>query len=146
MTRAELQRVARLFLWGFEDTDGREAIASLAEFVPSGMILFRRNIESAAQVRRLTKRIRRRLGADLLIGVDEEGGRVSRLKEIISASPPAVSWGEKLVAGQPKAVFTAAKKLGKSLISLGINLDFAPVLDVHSNPKNPIIEIGRAHV
>lgn len=108
-----------------------------AEFDLGGVIYFARNIAEPAQVAELSRE-----SADLTqdwplwISVDQEGGRVARLRRPFTEWPPMVTLGrsgdERLVAG-----FAAA--LAAELRGVGINLDYTPVLDIHTNPKNPII-------
>jgi beta-N-acetylhexosaminidase len=76
----------------------------------------------------------------LLIGIDQEGGRVSRLPPPFTQLPPAAVWGRIYEMEKDlKVIFRVGQYLAQELLSVGINTDFAPVLDVNSNPKNPII-------
>lgn len=134
-------KLGGLFLWGFEGTRISSAFRSLLRrSPPAGVILFKRNLESLKQVRELTGRLNALGGPSLLIGVDEEGGRVSRMPEPFVKFPPAAEWGEIYRKGRdPEILFHAGRFLASELRAAGINTDFAPVLDVHSNPRNPII-------
>jgi beta-N-acetylhexosaminidase len=71
-----------------------------------------------------------------LIGIDQEGGRVSRLPLPFTHFPPARVFGQ---ANSVTLTYNCAEALAKELTAVGINLNFAPVLDVDTNPKNPII-------
>jgi beta-N-acetylhexosaminidase len=136
-----LHDVSRLFVWGF---NGMKLTPSLKALLKrhsiAGVILFKRNIESVAQMRGLTRGLRSAGGRRLLIGIDEEGGRVSRLPAEALKFPPAALWG-KIYEREGNLAFIeeTGRLLGRELKSLGVNLDFAPVLDVNSNPENPII-------
>lgn len=106
-----------------------------------GVILFRRNIESAAQLLDLTHALQRAaarspLGLPLLIAIDEEGGRVSRLSEDFTLLPPARNLGR---LGDPALARAAAGAVGAELRAVGVNLDFAPVLDLLTNPGCAVI-------
>lgn len=100
-------------------------------------MLFRPNIESPAQVARLVASLRT---ADpisaVLISVDQEGGVVQRLRSPLTVWPPMFSVGAKDDVARTEEV---GRALGDELASLGIGWDFAPVLDVHTNPQNPVI-------
>ncbi len=129
-------KLSRLFVWGFE---GPKVSASLRshwrKYPPAGVILFKRNLENPRQIQALTRELK-----GSLIGIDEEGGRVSRLPPPFLPYPPAATWGRIYRRDKgTKTIFQAGCELARELISLGINTDFAPVLDVNSNPKNPII-------
>jgi beta-N-acetylhexosaminidase len=103
-----------------------------------GAILFKRNVPDLDAVLRVCDAIRRAAPADLppFIGVDQEGGRVTRLPQPFLALPPMRLLGE---LGDLALVRRAARAVGAELAAAGFNLDFAPVLDVDSNPDNPVI-------
>ena len=96
-----------------------------------------RNITSPRQLRQLTATLRAAAPGPLLIAVDQEGGRVRRLKtqKGFADLPSARSMG----AAQPEKTRAIARQLGKELADLGISVDLAPVADVNSNPANPAI-------
>lgn len=75
-------------------------------------------------------------GAPMLVCIDEEGGRVRRLGPPVPQLPPARVWGR---IGDRALTVRAGKALGEALALLGVNVDFAPILDVDTNPDNPII-------
>jgi beta-N-acetylhexosaminidase len=103
-----------------------------------GVILFKRNLPSIAAAHELCLALVD-VSPDelpLFIGVDEEGGRVRRLPPPFLELPPMRRLGEH---GDPDLVRQAAKMLGAELAAIGFSIDFAPVLDVDSNPKNPVI-------
>jgi beta-N-acetylhexosaminidase len=72
------------------------------------------------------------------VSVDQEGGRVARLKEPFTKWPPMATLGR---AGKEseKLAERFARALADELLAVGISLDYAPVLDIHTNPKNPVI-------
>jgi beta-N-acetylhexosaminidase len=114
--------------------DGRTR-ARLRELDPAGVILFRRNARNPAQLRRLCTELRRGRPR-LLIGIDHEGGRVNRLPPPFTAFPPAGNIGQ---VGSPRLAFAVGQAMGKELASVGIDIDFAPVLDVLTHPRNRVI-------
>jgi beta-N-acetylhexosaminidase len=103
-----------------------------------GFILFRRNLGSPSEIVELTDRLFRLApaGVRLWLGVDQEGGRVARLKAPVVTLPPMRVLG---AIDDPVLTCDAAYVLGLQLAVLGFNIDFAPVLDVDSNPDNPAI-------
>ena len=102
-----------------------------------------RNIRSPEQLRRLTAVLRAAAPGPMFIAVDQEGGRVRRLKprQGFMDLPSARHMGQ----GSPAATGALAARLGAELASLGISVDLAPVADVDSNPDNPAIgRLGRS--
>ena len=109
----------------------------LREIRPSGVVLFAENGRDGEKVRHLIAGIRELLAPDdVWIAIDQEGGRVERLKEGVPLLQPMRRLGEK---GDPVPVFESAFRLGTALRKIGIDVDFSPVLDVDSNPDNPVI-------
>lgn len=116
----------------------------LTDIDPLGFILFARNVENPAQVRALVADLRNTIGrADAPVLIDQEGGRVARLKPPHwRAAPPASVFG-RLAARNPegakRAVHLNAQLIGAELAALGINVDCAPVCDVPAADADPII-------
>jgi len=103
--------------------------------------LFRRNIKSAKQVRTLIAKLQSLSKTPLLIGVDQEGGDVFRLGKPFTHLPPMSEVGKYYRRTKNiRDVVEVGRILGRELKAVGINWDYAPVVDVHSNPKNPIIK------
>lgn len=109
--------------------------ARLRDLGPSCVILFRRNVESPEQVRDLTAALRA-LPSAPIVAVDQEGGRVARLREPFTRVPPAARVG---ATGDPGIAYRVGRLLARELRCAGIELDFAPVLDVCDNPANDVI-------
>jgi beta-N-acetylhexosaminidase len=139
MSRRELRRHAgRLAIVGF---GGHEVPGDLrrlaAEFDLGGVIYFARNVAEPRQVAELSRQVADlRRDWPLWISVDQEGGRVARLKSPFTEWPPAMTLGRSGDEGLAER-FGAA--LAAELLAVGINLDYVPVLDVHTNPRNPVI-------
>jgi beta-N-acetylhexosaminidase len=115
-----------------------EVAEALAEGRRGGVILFKRNLPSVEAAHELTSSVLDAARDELppFIAVDEEGGRVSRLPAPVLRLPPMRVLGR---GHDPTLVRSVAEVLGRQLAGLGFNLDFAPVLDVDSNPDNPVI-------
>jgi beta-N-acetylhexosaminidase len=125
----------RLLMIGF---DGLELPAHVGRWIDRGLggvILFRRNIESLEQLIALNGEILGRT-QPLMLGVDEEGGRVRRLRGITSDLPAMAKVG---ATDDPKLAYRCGALLGRELAALGFSINFAPILDVHTNPANPVI-------
>ncbi len=112
-------------------------LAQLETLRPAGFILFPDNAESFAQTRALTRQLRARAGYPLLFGIDQEGGTVSSFRPATGTLFPGnMALG---AAGDPALARSVGRALGRELAYAGFNLDFAPVLDVASEPDNPIV-------
>jgi len=108
-----------------------------AEFQLGGVVLFSRNIEAPEQVAELAHDVQLlATESPLWVSVDQEGGRVARLKAPFTEWPPMAVLGR---SGDPALALRFAAALAAELKAVGITLDYAPVLDIHTNPQNPII-------
>src|SRR5215471_11790099 len=124
---------------GFDGTEApAELRARIAASEVGGVMLFKPNISAPGQVASLVAALRGSspAGAPLLVAVDQEGGVVQRLRSPLTEWPDMLSVG---VAGDPARTQAVGRALGEELAALGIGWDFAPVLDVHTNPENPVI-------
>ena len=130
--------IGQLLIGSFPGRSVSAELRSLArEFDLGGTILFGRNIEAPEQVAELSADLEA-LGrtAPAWVSIDQEGGRVARLKE------PFTRWPPMAVLGRSKSDALAdrfGRALARELKAVGITLDYAPVLDIHTNPKNPVI-------
>jgi beta-N-acetylhexosaminidase len=127
-TTALRHRVGSLLIAGVESTSlSLLETAWLRSLQPSGIILFRRNIETLGQLHALWQQIVPTLPAPFFRCVDLEGGTVDRLRDLVAPTPSAA---EVAATNQP-AIFRASGALvGRMLHALGFNLDLAPVLDL----------------
>lgn len=105
--------------------------ALFRQLQPAGFILFSRNIVSAEQTRRLTDRLRTLTLDEPILAIDQEGGRVTRTKDIAPALPSANAFAAK---GDLRLSARAGVLTGDQLRLLGLNLNFAPVLDLDHHP------------
>lgn len=113
---------------------------SLEKYQPGGICLFGENIDTAEQTSALLKGYRENLKVAPFLGVDEEGGSISRLhasgKLEVEAVPKAGEIGR---SGDPDLAYASMQTIAGNLKTLGFNLDFAPVADICTNPQNPVI-------
>jgi beta-N-acetylhexosaminidase len=135
------EKIGQLFVVGFEGTENTPALeAWMASYGWGGLIIFGRNVSSPAQLLSLTQGLqsvaRERKHPPLLIAVDQEGGRVARLKAPFTTFPSAAMVGQ---TGSEELPYSIGKALGSELSAVGITMDMAPVLDVLSNPDNTVV-------
>ncbi len=127
--------VARMFCIGFDGLHLPSTARRLLESGVGGAILFKRNIESARQVKALCAQVKS-AGTGAFLSIDQEGGRVMRLREGFTPIPTMRAIGQ---TGDEKLAEAIGGILGREVRALDIDLNFAPVLDVDSNPANPVI-------
>jgi beta-N-acetylhexosaminidase len=136
---ATMWQPGQLLVAGFSGTRLPGDLATrLGEGRIGGVILFQRNIEDPPQLRRLIAEIRDAAPDDapVLVSIDQEGGRVQRLREPWTEWPPMRRLGE---IDDLDLTTQVAQALARELSDLGIHLDYAPVVDVDTNPDNPVI-------
>lgn len=129
---------AGLFTVAFDGPAPTPELRELLARGAAGVILFSRNVESAEQVAELAAALKRAAGRPLLLSVDQEGGRVARLRgrHGFTELPPMRALGDR---GDEALAREAGALLGRELRAVGIDLDYAPVVDVDTNPANPVI-------
>lgn len=122
------KRLGQLLLTGVPGLElDRETAARLKKLQPGGFILFGRNIQSPEQLRKLCDDLRDLSDTEPFITIDQEGGRVSRLRLIGDEPPNAQSLRDK---GDPALITTHGRLTGQLLRFFGFNLDLCPVLDI----------------
>ena len=140
--RESVRKVGERFMVGF---DGLAASADvkrlIREYGVGHIILFARNVDTPEQVAELVRELQEcardaRLSLPLLIAVDQEGGRVARLRRPWTEWPPLEALGR---TGDEELARRMGVALAHELAACGIRLDFAPVMDVHTTEDNPII-------
>jgi beta-N-acetylhexosaminidase len=125
---------ARVLLPGFDGLVVPDWLQAWIERGLGGVALFSRNVSSPEQVAALTAELR-----SLVVAIDEEGGDVTRLEhERGSSYPGNFALG---VVDDVELTEQVAAAIGGDLAAVGVNLNFAPVADVNSNPRNPVIGI-----
>ena len=137
------QMLGQKLVFGFHGTQLPEEFKTLIrEYKIGNVILFRRNIESAEQVCRLCEEIQALIlevtGYPAFIVIDQEGGLVSRMPNDAVTVPGAMAVA---ATDDPENARLAAEITLRQLQGLGVNFNMAPVLDVNSNPANPVIGV-----
>ncbi len=135
------EKVGQLVIVGVDGYENDEHSKQLMEkYHAGGFILFKKNIQDSAQLLTLLNSLKETNAAlnkvPMFLSVDEEGGRVSRLPDEFKKFPSNKVIGQK---NDSSLSYQIGNILGRELSSFGFNMDFAPVLDINSNPKNPVI-------
>jgi len=146
------QSIGSLIMTGFrgatlDDSQCRADVQLLKDLHIKGVILFdthlptggMRNIVNEDQVRQLTDDLRHELGGDLLVGIDQEGGLVNRLGLFQDAGVSEQLNAKMQGALSPKQLIATIQPVANALSDAGINMNFAPCIDLAINPDNPII-------
>ncbi len=136
MHSTEAEDLVRPLLWiGFDGREPTNDARALIAAGVSGVILFARNIGTRDECRALIQDLRGCSRGKLLLSVDQEGGRVARMTEGFEKFPAMRELG----ALDANAVRAIGSKLGAQVRDAGFDINLAPVLDVDSNPLNPVI-------
>lgn len=144
------EKVGQLFVvrpetLDFEQTSDGKIVTDamrehLNEYPIGGIVLFKQNITDAGQMTKLIGDYQNASDIDLLVAVDEEGGTVARLANHSAFDLPKYANAAAVGAtGDTEQAKAMGRTIGGYLKPYGFNLDFAPVADVNSNPKNPVI-------
>lgn len=124
------------------DTLTPELEQLIREYKIGNIILFRRNIHTVEQTRKLCADlqalIQAETGLPAFIMLDEEGGTVSRLGQLGTPTPSAMAVGS---VGDADNAFHLGQMIGTELRAVGVNVDLAPVLDCNTNPNNVVIGV-----
>src|SRR5471030_646679 len=120
--------LGQLLLTGVPGTElDAETACAFRKIQPGGFILFGRNIQTPSQLRKLIDDLRDLSDIEPIITIDQEGGRVSRLKLIGNEPPNAQQLRDK---GDPGLINRHGRITGRLLRMFGFNLDLCPVLDI----------------
>ncbi len=142
-------KIGQMLLAGFRgfDLQANPIVDDLRARHLGGVVLFdydvpsqkyERNIQSPQQLAALTQALQKNASARLLISIDQEGGKVARLKERYGF-PPSVSQQELGTLNDIEKTRQAAATTAQTLAAHGVNLNLAPVVDLNINPNNPVI-------
>ena len=139
-TKASLelrQQVGQLLIMGFDGTTLSSRLRlMLATLCPSGVILFKRNVEEAEQTHALLREMQKSVSTPMFRCVDMEGGTVDRLRDVIA---PAPSVAEVVAAGSKKLFRKHGRIIGEEVRALAFNTDFAPVLDLQFEASKGVL-------
>ncbi|WP_240636838.1 beta-N-acetylhexosaminidase [Paenibacillus silvae] len=136
-------KIGQMLLCGFHGTEPEGEVEKLLRGYPiGGVVYFARNVVSPEQVERLSSGLQDIAQASgnvpLWVAIDQEGGMVARITQGIALMPGQMAIA---AAGSMQYAYEAARISGMELKSMGINMNFAPVLDVNNNANNPVIGV-----
>jgi beta-N-acetylhexosaminidase len=133
-----IRALGELFIIGFNGLEiSTDTSAFISQAQIGGVILFSHNYENPGQVAELSNQIQEcRSHLPLWISVDHEGGKVQRFKKGFTRIPDAAAIG---AMDSPKLAFEISEVIAKELKAVGVNLNFCPIADIATNPKNPVI-------
>lgn len=133
-----LEALGELFIMGLSGFEiSPETSSWITRSKMGGIILFSHNYETPAQLVEFSTQIQdHRQTLPLWVAVDQEGGKVQRFKKGFTRIPEASLIGS---AGSPKLAFEVSSVIAQELHAVGVNLNFSPVADIATNPKNPVI-------
>lgn len=131
------QKAAQTVVAGLSGTEVDEEFRLLADRGLGGAILFSDNITNSAQLVSLTNGIKDCSGSTpILIAMDEEGGRVTRLPNDVLSMPSAYTLAS---SGDSDYCYSAGQNIGRQIKAFGLSTGFSPDLDIWSNPDNTVI-------
>jgi len=133
-----LAEASRFLVVGVDEQGDGDLAATrefLSEIDPFGVILFARNMPDCQSLLALTAAVAATVPAALLC-IDHEGGRVDRLPRPFTHFPPVLQMARR---GDPGLLREVARYQARELRAAGFHVNFAPVLDIHTNPDNPVI-------
>ena len=137
------QKVGQLLVAGIAGAQpGEDGAAAIQDYQVGSIILFGRNVESAEQLAQLNNGLKALNGdyIPLFLAVDQEGGRVDRMPAEVENLPPALEFGSiPDTDSRLDTCFELGRTLAAQCAAFGFNLDFAPDMDVWSNPDNTVI-------
>jgi len=134
MLEADAGKVFMIGIYGKELTEESKRV--LGEIRPGFVILFSRNVDTPEQVKKLTDDVSDYLGYRPIFAVDQEGGNVLRLKDGFSTLPSAMACA---ATGHPELIKGAVNAMSSELKAVGIDFNLAPVVDINTDPFNPVI-------
>ncbi len=133
------EKIGQMLMVGFDGLEAPDYILEwLEEGRVGGIILFTRNISTPSQVAGLTSTLHKVAKYPILIAIDQEGGIVTRLREGFTESPGAMALG---AADSEELAEEVSAMLATEMRALGINWNFAPVVDISTGSRNPSVGI-----
>ncbi|MBD3921349.1 beta-N-acetylhexosaminidase [Paenibacillus sp. PR3] len=136
-------KIGQIVMCGFDGTTPTEGIKQLIQdYKLGGIIYFRRNVGPSSEVARLSAELQalssKVTDVPLWIAIDQEGGMVSRIDQDVALMPGNMAIG---ATGRLEYAYRTARVSADELLQMGINMNFAPCLDVNNNPANPVIGV-----
>src|SRR3954469_22892851 len=128
--------VAKMLCVGFNGTSPPREFLTLLRRGVSGIILFARNLGPPPQMAQLCAQLKDAVNRPLLTSIDHEGGHVVRTRDGFTTIPAMREIGK---TGDVNRARDIGRTMGRELRAVNIDLDFAPVMDVDTNPANPVI-------
>lgn len=135
------EKIGQMLMVSYRSSVADDNLINILETVkPGGFILFSENFESYEQASKFIKDINATSDIPMFLSIDQEGGRVQRLKTLSDASvtiiPPMLDLGN---TNDTNLAYSVGRVMGEELRVFGINMNFAPVLDIYSNFNNKVI-------
>ncbi len=134
------EKIGQLVIVGLDGYDIDDYAEQLIKkHYVGGFVLFKHNIKDAEQMLALINSLKQVNSVNkipLFLSIDEEGGKVSRMPEEFIKIPSSKRIGQ---INNTQLAYRVGNIFGEELKALGLNMDFGPVLDINSNPKNPVI-------
>ena len=135
------EKIGQMLIVSYEGTRVDDKLASLLKQVkPGGFVLFANNFSDYEQSKQFITDIKSSSDIPMFISLDQEGGRVQRIKNFsdqeVTLIPPMYELG---LTGNEDLAYQVGKVIGEELRVFDINMNFAPVLDIFSNPRNTVI-------
>jgi beta-N-acetylhexosaminidase len=134
------EKIGQMVLAGIDGTTmNAQTQALIQDYQVGGIIFYKVNLANTKQAVELINSLKEtnsRNSIPLWLSLDEEGGRVTRLPDELHKFPTNAVIGH---ANNEKFSFAVGSTMGQELRAYGLNMDFAPVLDINSNPDNPVI-------
>lgn len=128
---------ASVCMFGFEGVEPHQSLRAFIQDGIAGAVLFKRNLVAPPQIAGLSQALKHLADAPFLLGVDQEGGRVARLRGLpFTELPPMRALG---AVNDETLAEDTGRVLAREVRAVGFDIDFAPVLDVDTNPDNPVI-------
>lgn len=134
------EKIGQMFIMKIEGQEVNEnTVKLITEDKVGGVILFQNNIKDSSQLVKLINSIKKynvENPIPLFISIDEEGGRVTRMPKEVRKLPSSREIGK---VGSKDVAYNVGLTVGEELRSFGINMNFAPVMDINNNPANKVI-------
>ncbi len=134
------EKIGQMLIISYEGEYTDELENILNEVKPSGFIVFPKNITTYKETVKYISNVRKTESIPMFISIDQEGGRVQRIKNIpdinVQTIPSMLELGK---TNNSELSYKVGSVLAKEIAAFGINLDFAPVIDIFSNPNNTVI-------